>query len=112
MSARPLIRQYEAVQAMSAMDTMDRVSELTRQLCGLNLEVDHARVILNRIGSAISESQTRNDDQTGWDVVGDLVDRAAVACDDIKTFDVPALAREAARDFRAEEKAEQRRYEA
>lgn len=109
MSARPLIAKYEAVQAMSVVDTMERVNALTRVLCGLSLEVDHIRVILNRLGAAISESETRNDDQTGWDVVGDLVDRAAIACDDIKTFDVPALAREAARDFLDEEKAEQRR---
>lgn len=115
MSARPLIdmphgvEAYASIQALSVDDTTALVTRLMSIICAQRLEKCHARIILDRFGAALSESETRNDDQTGWDVVGDLVDRAALACDEIKTFDVPAMAREAARDFLDDERREQRR---
>lgn len=112
MNARPLIRQYEAVQAMSVVDTTKRVTELTRELASLNLEGCHFEIIGSRLATAATESQLRNDDQTGFDVLADLFDRIHDAAQDIKTFDVPAMARASALDCKADEKVEQRRCEA
>lgn len=102
---------YASVQAIKSDTVADveaLVTQLSRLMFAQNLEAHHCKIIFDRFGAAIAESEMRNDDQSGWDVLGDLCDQASAACEQITTLDVLALKREAAKEFNAQQKRDDR----